>query len=344
MNAQMAATPVILERAEQLTTLLRDLVRCDAVLLSASNPFGERPQHQQLAADGYCDEAVTQLLENFIPETKNPGFGVVRNRVRQALRWADLDRDWDVRFAFTPLAENYLRPAGFNEGISASLWLPGGHHVGAIHMNWGTARSATDESRRIVEQFLPVLAAACDPSQPHRVLADELHGDANVAVIGADSGQAITGRELGKTLHSDGPLWPLLLPLAAQGDSNYIWIDNDGCYHRISMTRCIQNTVLVAEREVFPPYGLTPRELQIVTFLADGVSNPDIADDLVVSRRTVSTHVEHILAKLGVSSRAEVAARVTREGLRLIQGGLGTYASNRAGTSKPHTRTAARVV
>lgn len=210
-------------------------------------------------------------------------------------------------------------------------------------MNWGAAHSATDESRRIVEQFLPVLAAACDPSQPHRVLADELHGDANVAVIGADSGQAITRREVGKTLHSDGPLWPLLLPLAPQGNSKYIWIDDAGGYHRISLTRCVQNTVLVAEREVSPPYGLTPRELQIVTLLADGASNPEIADDLVVSRRTVSTHVEHILAKLGASSRTEVAALATREGLRLIQGAQSTYASNRTGTSKHRTRTVARI-
>ncbi|MFJ6535138.1 response regulator transcription factor [Paenarthrobacter sp. NPDC091711] len=319
IKAPLATTPVILERAEQVTRLLRDLVRCDAVLLSASAPSGERPQHQQLASDGYAPDAVSQLLENFIPETNNPGFSVVRNRVRQALRWADLDRDWDVHFAFTPLAEDYLRPAGFHEGISASLWLPGGHHVGAIHMNWATARSATDETKRVVEQFLPVLAAACDRSQPHRVLAEELHGDANVAVIGAGLDQAITGREVGKTLLSDGPLWPLLLPLALHGDNSYIWIDDRGGCHRISITRCIQNTALVAEREVLPPYGLTPRELQIVTLLADGISNPEIADHLVVSRRTVSTHVEHILAKLGVSSRAEAAALVSREGLRLIQ-------------------------
>ncbi|VXB47973.1 Regulatory LuxR family protein [Arthrobacter sp. 9V] len=318
LETPFAATPVTLERAEQITRLLRDLVRCDAVLLSASNPAGERSQHQKLTSDGYSEDAVSQLLENFIPETRNPGFGVVRNRVRQALRWADLDRDWDVHFAFTPLAEEYLRPAGFNEGISASLWLPGGHHVGAIHMNWLGERSATEEARRIVEQFLPVLAAACDPSQPYRLLAEELHGDANVAVIAAGFDQTIAGRELGKTLQSDGPLWPLLLPLARHGDSSYIWLDGQGTCHRISITRCVQNTALVAEREVLPPYGLTPRELQIATLLADGVSNPEIADELVVSRRTVSTHVEHILAKLGVSSRAEAAALVTREGLRLI--------------------------
>ncbi|WP_328609313.1 helix-turn-helix transcriptional regulator [Amycolatopsis sp. NBC_00345] len=75
----------------------------------------------------------------------------------------------------------------------------------------------------------------------------------------------------------------------------------------------------MAERELPAPYALTARELQVVTLLAAGASNPRIADALVVSRRTVSTHVEHILAKLGVASRAEAAALATREGLRLIQ-------------------------
>ncbi|WP_405164604.1 hypothetical protein OG203_05680 [Nocardia sp. NBC_01499] len=43
----------VLERAEQLVQLLRDLVRCDAVMLTASNPFASSPRHEVLAADGY---------------------------------------------------------------------------------------------------------------------------------------------------------------------------------------------------------------------------------------------------------------------------------------------------
>lgn len=316
------ASATILERAEQLVVLLRDLVRCDAVMLSASNPFAQSPQHELLAADGYSDAALGQFLDDFIPDTQNPGFGVVRNRVRQALRWSDLARDWDIRFAVTSIAEQYLLPSGFHEGITASLWLPNGPHVGAIHMNWVASRAATDERRRIVEQFLPLLAAASNLLQPHRVLADEVYGNAHVALIGAGPGQGVPGRDVGTILRSDGPLWRLLLTSVPHIDSGYIWIDEVGTFHRIDLTRCMGATVLVAEREAPAPYGLTVRELQIGTLVADGASNPEIADALVVSRRTVSTHVEHILAKLGVTSRAEVAALVTREGLRLIQRGF----------------------
>lgn len=54
--------------------------------------------------------------------------------------------------------------------------------------------------------------------------------------------------------------------------------------------------------------GLTPRELEVLQLVAAGRSNPDIADALFLSRRTVTTHLTHIFAKLGVQNRAEAAA------------------------------------
>jgi predicted ATPase/DNA-binding CsgD family transcriptional regulator len=61
-------------------------------------------------------------------------------------------------------------------------------------------------------------------------------------------------------------------------------------------------------------HGLTPRELDVLRLLVAGRSNPEIAAALFVSPRTVTTHVEHIFAKLGVSSRAEAAALAARRG------------------------------
>jgi DNA-binding NarL/FixJ family response regulator len=53
---------------------------------------------------------------------------------------------------------------------------------------------------------------------------------------------------------------------------------------------------------------LTPRELQVARLVAGGRSNKEIAADLVISQRTAEDHVEHILTKLGFTSRAQVAA------------------------------------
>ncbi|GGM57037.1 LuxR family transcriptional regulator [Longimycelium tulufanense] len=54
--------------------------------------------------------------------------------------------------------------------------------------------------------------------------------------------------------------------------------------------------------------SLTPTELRVAGLVSEGLSNPAIAERLFVSRRTVQTHVSNILAKLGISSRTELAA------------------------------------
>jgi DNA-binding CsgD family transcriptional regulator len=312
------ASGSVLERADHFVGLLRDVVRCDAVALAGYNPFTSKPQHELLAADGYPEGPLRRLLEDFVPDTHNPGFRLTRNQVRTGLRWSDLSRDWGVTFARTDIAEEHLLPAGFREGLTACLWLPDGSHVGAVHMNWEHASAATDDRRRIVEQFLPLLAEASNLLQPHRVLADEMSGDAYIAVIGRGRGSRVPGRDVGPTLREDGPLWSLMVASAPQLHGRYLWIGEDGQCHQIDLTPCAGGTVLVAEREVPPPYGLTPRELQIVTHLAAGASNLEVAETLVVSRRTVSTHVEHVLGKLGVTSRSEVASVAMSEGIRLI--------------------------
>jgi DNA-binding NarL/FixJ family response regulator len=63
------------------------------------------------------------------------------------------------------------------------------------------------------------------------------------------------------------------------------------------------------------PLGLTARELEILQLLAVGRRQPEIAEELVISPRTVGTHIERILSKLGVHSRAQAVAFAYREGL-----------------------------
>ena len=60
---------------------------------------------------------------------------------------------------------------------------------------------------------------------------------------------------------------------------------------------------------------LTPREREILALLASGRSSETIARRLVISPRTVSTHVQHILAKLDVNNRARAIALAHRAGL-----------------------------
>ncbi|MFI0239910.1 ATP-binding protein [Streptomyces sp. NPDC016845] len=63
------------------------------------------------------------------------------------------------------------------------------------------------------------------------------------------------------------------------------------------------------------PAGLTPRQLQVVRFLAEGLTNQEIADRLVVSVRTVDNHVRAVLEKLDAPTRHRAAARARELGL-----------------------------
>jgi predicted ATPase/DNA-binding CsgD family transcriptional regulator len=58
------------------------------------------------------------------------------------------------------------------------------------------------------------------------------------------------------------------------------------------------------------PGGLTRRQREVAVLLAEGLSNREIAERLVISLRTAETHVDHILGKLGLTSRAGVASWV----------------------------------
>jgi two-component system NarL family response regulator len=64
---------------------------------------------------------------------------------------------------------------------------------------------------------------------------------------------------------------------------------------------------------------LTPRELSALRLLADGKANKEIASELDISERTVKTHLEHLFAKLGVTSRTEAVKVATRRGLVRLQ-------------------------
>ncbi|MGH2558727.1 MAG: response regulator transcription factor, partial [Thermomicrobiales bacterium] len=61
--------------------------------------------------------------------------------------------------------------------------------------------------------------------------------------------------------------------------------------------------------------GLTAREREVAALLSRGLSNKEIAEALFVSDATVATHVKHILAKLDLRSRAQVAVWAIDRGL-----------------------------
>jgi len=83
------------------------------------------------------------------------------------------------------------------------------------------------------------------------------------------------------------------------------------------------NELLARVRRLLPPAlaggettrKLTRRELDVLSLLVEGLSQPEIAEKLFISPKTVGKHIEHILAKLGVHNRAQAVALAFRDEL-----------------------------
>jgi DNA-binding CsgD family transcriptional regulator/tetratricopeptide (TPR) repeat protein len=76
----------------------------------------------------------------------------------------------------------------------------------------------------------------------------------------------------------------------------------------------------LATKSATPPddgLGLTPREMEVLLLVADGRTNPQIAEQLYISAKTASVHVSNILRKLEVANRGEAAALAHRHGLTI---------------------------
>ena len=68
------------------------------------------------------------------------------------------------------------------------------------------------------------------------------------------------------------------------------------------------------QRTAVPKHSLTPRELEVLYLMAEGLGTIEIARRLYITRKTVATHVERIFRKLGVHTRTQAVSVAYRHG------------------------------
>jgi DNA-binding CsgD family transcriptional regulator len=304
--------------AEDLLTVLRRLLAFDGAWVALADPHH----------DGYSSLAGVDLDGKTLRYLSGPinardieVTGV--NRAGPPLSPSDLP----YPAAELPTWAECLIPAGLHEALAVGLFAPGGRHVGFLALLSGSKKPPTAGERHRLRRLTPVLARAIDPMRSLLATA-----------------RLVQGATAGVVLSEDGTLdplpgladHPLLAPdstaldaaraaiAAGQVYTSFLWPLGgrhapDG-HARITALASTEDVpaVLTGTVLVSPPgdlRGLTPRELEVLGLVIEGLSNFEIARALVVAQRTAAAHVEHILAKLSAPTRTLAAVRAERYGL-----------------------------
>ncbi|MCC5577622.1 MULTISPECIES: helix-turn-helix transcriptional regulator [Microtetraspora] len=225
----------------------------------------------------------------------------------------------------SPGTERYFRrhlePYGWQAGITTPLFLSEGRYTGLLHLH--TRDAFPPETTAVISAVSPALAHVTDLT---RCVIDTLGLPPGFRALAFERGgrcRTVAGWPPSDALATE----PAMAALAREFiDSRELsrrglWLDGAGQWRELRVHRAgvgfhgsIQGA-LIAERPCALPYELTARELEVLTRVARGDSNPQIAAALVLSVRTVTTHLEHVFAKLGCDSRTRLTTKALAEGL-----------------------------
>jgi DNA-binding CsgD family transcriptional regulator len=303
-------SPSPVDTAAETIGLLNSIVPYVSASLFAWSPIARR--HELLASRGVATDVLEYLSDEHFHRC--PAYRLMRQVDPRPLRWRDTPFD----FRRTYPAEMVLMPAGYEEGMTTCLVTADRRYTGVLHVSFDTPKDPTDDGRDILSWLQPIIASLFDELRTPAALAGSLERGASAVALSATNEVVdLPGISAGPHLTSDSPLIRLVCELARKApvtDRSFYWRDAKGDWHRVRALRC-HRAVIVFERPTVLPHRLTPRELDVLTLVASGRSNRQIAEALVVSVATVNTHVEHVLAKLEAPTRTACAVRASREGL-----------------------------
>jgi HD-GYP domain-containing protein (c-di-GMP phosphodiesterase class II) len=213
------------------------------------------------------------------------------------------------RMALDRLARGRLEVAALlhdigRVGISNAIWEKPGP---LTHAEWEQVRLHAYHGERILDRSEALRPMATIAGTHHeRLDGSGYHRGARAREIGPEA-RILAAADAFDALTHDRPhrrrrsAEEATTQLAAEADAGRL--DHDAVRAVIAAAGVEPPPRARAER----PAGLSEREIEVLRLLARGLSNGEIADRLVVSRRTAEHHVQHIYDKVGVSSRAAAA-------------------------------------
>jgi DNA-binding CsgD family transcriptional regulator len=316
---QIAASALPLrQRAEYMLTILRRLVPFDGAWLALADPH--RHSYSSLAGVDLDEGTVRCLTGPMTAGTMDVtgGNGHRAQSCPSALPYSASE---------LPSWADCLIPAGFHEALAAALFASGGRHVGFLALLSESRERPLRAQRHRLRRLTPVLGRAIDPMRSLLAASHLVQGAVAGVVVREDGTMdalpglgdhpLLTGGsaalDSARAAIASGHvytsfLWPLGGPHAPHGHARLTALASTD-----DVPAILTGAVLVSPAGDLR--GLTPRELEVLGLVIDGLSNCEIARALVVAQRTVAAHVEHILAKLSAPTRTLAAVRADRDGL-----------------------------
>lgn len=305
------ATPV-LKRATAVLDRLAEHVPLEAAALTTFDPVERR--HITVAERGYPSVVLDYLNTGFAAD--DPAFLTMRFRNPTPLRWCDIP-NYQGMFS----AHEIFIPGGFHEGVTSCLFTRDGRYTGALHVSSDSPLPLSDGAVETLTALQKVIAPLVDAMRaPVGQSWTELLDEADEAALLTD-GRLVTlpGLRRDSWLADGSPLVTELTRHTFQAERCFTWVSPQRCCYQVQAT-VLAAGVLVTVRKASAPHRLSPRETEVLTLLARGLGNPEIGAALTLSPRTVATHVEHILAKLGCGTRVAAASKAVAEGIVLATG------------------------
>jgi DNA-binding CsgD family transcriptional regulator/tetratricopeptide (TPR) repeat protein len=258
-------------------------------------------------------ETAQRFTDMAKPPTERVAVGVLGLDFHLACRRGDVGEARERLRAFgdTVTHEGVAYPGQTHDVLAAAL------HAGLT----------TDEMRPLVDQVGLYVGHRLPPDDPWRQLIDAQVAEAEdrldtaadlyaAAAEGLESAPEVLAAHLGtahvgaaRVLVAEGRLDEARAHAEAAAPFLARWRG-----WRVDELRAVERRLRMGP-EPSGPEALTPREREVVSLLAEGLTNSQLAERLYISPRTAAVHVSNILSKLGMSSRTEVAAWAVREGL-----------------------------
>lgn len=317
------------QSAADVVDCVRSMAPVLCVAVIAFDPVAR--EHVVLSSDGYSP-AVLDYLQSPVFLYGDRGYvQLAGNTPRRVASWRDNGFDYLETYS----AQEVFMPAGYAGGASARLTTRAGRYTGDLHISTATIDDPPTCMLKALQHVVSVLAAATDLTRRHHVLASGVGEWDESAVLASDGAliQLAPDDDNRYLLHDAALLGQLRHWLSVREDEEeerFHWCSPDGEWQLLRLVPTNGGVVVLLRGEVLP-YGISRRELDVLTLLTEGYLNESIARRLALSERTVAHHIEHVLAKMNLSGRMLAARAAIKDGLRLLPGDVGGAGVRRKG-------------